>query len=310
MDYLITSTPTVGNGEYVISDGKKFKISFKVKNFTNNKLSIPLRFYVYPYKPEMMWAILAMSYNKTVTLEPNAEQEVVLKDESTTVNFDVNSTYFFQLSENGNNLPYSYFRIVDEKTVPYSISSVGIGTIILPFDAEVPDNMKVYSCNNESNGTLVLKEVDKIHQFEPYIVVGEAGQYTFSGPNVPSNATYNKGWLKGILGNYNLLSNDYLLQADGGKAAFHKVGDGAAKGKIASKNRCVLSIPTSQSDYCLSSLMLPDVNNTTSIDVENQDNNSDISCIYSIDGKPLNKLQKGLNIIRKANGTTIKVLVK
>lgn len=49
---------------------------------------------------------------------------------------------------------------------------------------------------------------------------------------------------------------------------------------------------------------------TTGINTVNASGNSDVEAIYDINGNKLNDMQKGINIIRKADGTTIKVLKK
>ena len=77
------------------------------------------------------------------------------------------------------------------------------GTLILPFDAEIPSGMEAYTCESvETNGlTMILKQAESIEANTPYIIkkTSEINDYTFSGMAVNSQDSYTPGLLTGTL---------------------------------------------------------------------------------------------------------------
>ena len=192
------------------------------------------------------------------------------------------------------------------KNISYSLTSVGVGTLILPFAANIPTGIQAYTCESVSGSTLVLTEVSTIEQFKPYIIMGTAGTYDFSGNDIAGNATYTYGLLKGTtLAPYKLQKDDYILQTQDSKTAFYKVGEGSANGQNANIYRCVLNLNSS-----LTCLGLPEGDGTTGISEISDEEEASIVGIYSLDGTPQSALKKGVNILKKSNGTSVTVIVK
>lgn len=186
------------------------------------------------------------------------------------------------------------------------------GTIILPVNYEIPQNVKFYTCSAaDANGVLTLNGVNSGSKNQPYIV-----EYT--GDDVPTPqtpkryqiigyksgaATTNQkvGLLTGVLdeGTVYVPSGSYILSKYNGRFAFYKVdGDNV---KVAQRYRCYLtySAPTAVSAFYLNG-----EGETTGINALLNGNNGETE-IYDLSGKRLNHLQKGINIV---NGQ--KVLVK
>lgn len=185
------------------------------------------------------------------------------------------------------------------------------GTIILPVNYEIPQNVKFYTCSAaDANGVLTLDGVNSGSKNQPYIV-----EYT--GEDVPTPQTPKKyqiigykngaattnqkvGLLTGVLveGGY-VPSGSYILSKYNGRFAFYMVdGENVKK---AQQYRCYLTNPTPSP---VSAFYLNGEGETTGINALLNGNNGETE-IYDLSGKRLNHLQKGINIV---NGQ--KVLVK
>lgn len=187
------------------------------------------------------------------------------------------------------------------------------GTIILPVNYKIPQNVKFYTCSTaDANGVLNLKKIDSGSKNQPYIVeyTGE-DMPTVDNPKKYQIIGYQKGalttnqtvgLLTGVLekGGH-VPSGSYILSKYNGRFAFYKV-DGENV-KQAQQYRCYLTIPADQ-PTAVSAFYLNGEGETTGINALLNGNNGETE-IYDLSGKRLNHLQKGINIV---NGQ--KVLVK
>lgn len=188
------------------------------------------------------------------------------------------------------------------------------GTIILPVNYEIPQNVKFYTCSTaDANGVLNLKKIDSGTKNQPYIVeyTGEdmptpqkPKRYQIIGYKGGAKTTNQTvGLLTGVLeeGTVYVPSGSYILSKYNGRFAFYKV-DGENV-KQAQQYRCYLTIPADQ-PTAVSAFYLNGEGETTGINALLNGNNGETE-IYDLSGKRLNHLQKGINIV---NGQ--KVLVK
>lgn len=118
-------------------------------------------------------------------------------------------------------------------------------TLILPFDAELQDGMKAYSCASVSDdGMLNLAEVtDGLKANTPYIIGAATGcNFSFSGISVAVDESVKSGLLTGVYEDTFAPEGSYVLQnqeADG--VAFYHVAAGT---QIAvGQNRAYLTLP-------------------------------------------------------------------
>ncbi len=299
-EYLITSTPTVGNGGYAIGEGTKLNVKFKVLNNTSSPLN---KNFLVP-----VWLVggdgySIMSVTKTVDIPAGDEVEVVVAFYNVAA-YHAGDRYFFDIRDGSTSIwPNVYFNAVNEKAIPYTLTDAGWGTLILPFEAEIPSGLTAYTCESLSGSTLNLTPATKIEQFTPYIIAGTPGSYNFAGPDVPGENTYVKGLLKGVNGTYALQAADYIMQKQGSNVAFYQVGSGAKSGTNAEQYRCVLN-----SGLSLSMISFPETEITGVNGIANESN--EIKSIYSISGVRQSGMQKGINIIRLSDGRVMKVLTK
>ena len=119
--------------------------------------------------------------------------------------------------------------IPTDRTLPVNISAQNkIGTLILPFDAALPDGLKAYTCDAADGDLLTLIPATSIEACKPYIVYAENG---YSG-NLSGTATlptdfadnvtdlFADGILTGVL-TATTVNSGYILQNQGSGPLFY-----------------------------------------------------------------------------------------
>lgn len=119
--------------------------------------------------------------------------------------------------------------VIEKTTVEINVPESGWTTMILPFDAEIPADMKVYSCAEvDEEDVLVLETVDAIKANVPYIIEGQTGVYPFSGVDASEEETYTAGILTGVYAETTVPAGAYVLQTTAeDNLAFCKVEEGS-----------------------------------------------------------------------------------
>lgn len=113
---------------------------------------------------------------------------------------------------------------LNQITIP--LTSAGIGSMILPFAADVPEGMTVYEVGSYEEGTLRLKSVENIVANTPYIIKGEEDSYKFVGVADAENFQYTVGNLCGTYEDITAPQDSYVLQKhEGEDAGFYRVSD-------------------------------------------------------------------------------------
>lgn len=200
--------------------------------------------------------------------------------------------------------------VVPTLEIPYTLSSAGWGTVCLPYESKVPAGMEAYICSGESNGTLILDAVSTMQEKTPYITSGTPGNYTFRGPQIDEynlQDTYNRGMLTGVMKTgVQIPENAYLLQKKNDVVGFYRyVGDAAN----ATQYRAFLN-GNKLSDRGRAACYMPGTNHSTAVEPVVATPATMPAGIYDMQGRRLEQLQKGINILRMEDGSVKKVLVK
>lgn len=175
--------------------------------------------------------------------------------------------------------------------------------MILPFAAQIPNGMTVYTCNNIKDNTLELVKVNEITANVPYIIKSEQNNYSFTGISTASQDIYTSNYLTGTYISTKAPAGSYVLQnqpeADG--VAFYRVEE--SKEPTINSYRAYLTVPAEAGINSLV-LQLPDDNVTGIETAMEADNEVDV---YSISGvlirskvkksEALNGLDKGIYIV-------------
>lgn len=106
----------------------------------------------------------------------------------------------------------------------FTMGSAGWGTLMLPFEAELPNDLTAYECTSVKNGATVLTVSNKIQANTPYIMEGEAGEYNFTGVPTMRKLSYEVGTLTGVYTDTEI-TEGYVLQRIDGKVAFYRVDE-------------------------------------------------------------------------------------
>ena len=136
---------------------------------------------------------------------------------------------------------------------------------------------------------------------KPYVIEG-AWNETLSGDAQGTALNYTEGLLTGVYAEGQVTMGNYVLQNLGGKVAFYVVEEGSEP--TIKANRSYLTVPgEARAAFYL------DDNTTTAIKAIDALTSGDAQ-IFNAAGAQVPSLQKGMNIIKKADGTSYKVMVK
>ena len=111
---------------------------------------------------------------------------------------------------------------VDGLAINYEMAEVGVGTLILPFDASLPQGLDAFVCSSLDGDFLILTEQESIKANTPLIVTGLPGTYTFVGASVASEKCYSDGVLTGVM-EQTQVNEGYVLQNLNGLTGFYRV---------------------------------------------------------------------------------------
>lgn len=183
-----------------------------------------------------------------------------------------------------------------------NVTDAGYATFFAPFAVKAPDGIKAYTCSSvNENSELVLEEIvltENIPANVPVILAGSEGSDQYFGVAEPSNGS-SCGLLTGVYEETAAPVGSYVLQQQGEKVAFFKVED---QGIMVPANRAYLSAP-------LNAKVLGFTTAATAINAVNALVSGKAE-VYGANGARQNGLQKGMNIVKMADGSVQKVLVK
>ena len=180
------------------------------------------------------------------------------------------------------------------------------GTIILPFDAEIPTGVTAYSVSETTGDVLNITQVQDggFVANTPYIVFAEGGAETsLEGLGAAySDATYTEGLLTGVYAETAAPVGSFVLQKNNDKVGFYRVADG--KQPTVGANRAYLTEAAgARAAYFFGEGVTNGINAIEALTEGNVG-------IFNAAGVQQPRLQKGLNIVKKADGTSFKVMVK
>jgi len=118
------------------------------------------------------------------------------------------------------NIPSITYTYRDKFEYKCTIGDAGVGTLILPFDADIPDGWEAYQClETVGHRSLALSKSKMISRNVPYIIVGTPGTQTFTGPKVidATSVTFTEGMLSGtfLADTYAYQPGDYTMEVQG-----------------------------------------------------------------------------------------------
>lgn len=161
-------------------------------------------------------------------------------------------------------------------SITYNLNAPGLGTLILPFDAALPEGMSAYRCMALKETSVVLESMDRIPAATPLLVLGTPDTYQFKGVGTAIRTSYTSGLLTGVLQAENITSG-YVLQTKNGVAGFYHVADAIT----VPANRCYLNVDASVKTLTLD---FPEGNGIFDVqDAMAKDQNGDV--MYDLQGR-------------------------
>lgn len=195
-----------------------------------------------------------------------------------------------------------------QASVAINTSAAKWGTTILPFAvASLPDGVKAYTCaalDADDNTKLTLVGVEALEANKPYIIEGEwnTGDAPLTGWGLGAATTYTDGWLTGVYESTLAPVGSYVMQKNDEGVGFYQVEDGAQP--TVGANHCYLTV----ADAARAAFFLLGEEATAIETIEVL--TSGEAEVYTVGGARVPGLQKGMNIVRKADGKSYKVMVK
>lgn len=109
-------------------------------------------------------------------------------------------------------------------TFEFTMSEARWGTLMLPFDANVPAGIVAYSCTGVDGNSVVLYECSTIYANTPYLLNGIPETYSFTGVPIAEKNEYSSGCMTGVHSATTIYSG-YVLQENDGIVAFYRVNE-------------------------------------------------------------------------------------
>ena len=192
----------------------------------------------------------------------------------------------------------------EEVTVEGTLAAGKYATRIFPFTPTTIQGVTFYNCIGVYGNALALEEVYFPEANTPYILGNETEadiDITQTGADNHQADTYVsvRGLLVGTFVNKEINSG-YVLQTQNGKQSFYKVG---------ADNPITVPPYRAYLDY-YAEIKALGFDDATAINALDALTSGSYEGIYSVDGVKLNHMEKGVNILKMADGTTRKVIVK
>lgn len=276
-DYTMSQIDADGNERY-ISTGTAYEGGSAVQIRTTTNADQALKVTVVPTATEGVWNL------------KNTEAAEFIGSQDAGV-YTVNSHIDFKLVE------------AQKPEITVNTTEAGWGTVVLPFKADIPSGVTIYSCAAAEGSTLTLVEVEAIEANKPYIIEG-VWTANLTGDAQGTKLVNTEGWLSGVYADQAAPAGSYVMQQLDGQVGFYKVGETAP---TVGANHAYLTVPAAAAEGARAFYL--DDQTTTAISAIEALTSGNAQ-IFNANGAQLPRLQKGVNIIRQADGKSFKVVVK
>lgn len=182
-----------------------------------------------------------------------------------------------------------------------SIGAAKWGTFVAPFEVTIPAGVTAYKVTGRNEGVLELEEVATTIPANTPVVVYSESTVNKEFEDVAVDGTPEAGKLVGVYAETPVAEGTYVLQNHDGVVGFYKVGPNS--NNTVKANRCYLVDSSASAPAFFFTEEDATAINGINADVLGAEG------IYNANGVRVNTLQKGLNIIKTANGTK-KVMIK
>ena len=182
-----------------------------------------------------------------------------------------------------------------------AVTAAEAATLVLPYDATIPENVKVYTLSYSGGGKATATEVkDVLPANTPVLVNAPEGNYQFvkTGNGSKADSPVKDG-LVGVWEETTAPAGTYVLQNKNGNVAFYKVEVGSII-KVKA-NQAYLQLAQSIADSKLQSISI-DFGGTNGIHVIDSEKSGREDAIYTLSGMRVDKNHLNKNQIYICNG--------
>lgn len=142
------------------------------------------------------------TYNGTYAIQMDGAR-FVKKDASGISADDLDHVEYSQVTVTGG---------TDFPGVSYTLSPLGIGTLIVPFSFVPQSGFEVYNCTGLNGSSIQLEKVEEAQANTPYIVRGTPGTYHLNGNYCGLNDSYSTAYLTGVYVDSKVPEGAYVMQ--------------------------------------------------------------------------------------------------
>lgn len=215
-------------------------------------------------------------------------------------------------NKNDANISFSKDDLVPQLTVDYALAThilkvteAGAATLVLPYEAEIPEGVKAYTLAYASGNKAVATELTGVIPANtPVLVNAEKGDYTFKATATLTTKAAKpvSGSLHGVWSEVVVPEGSYVLQNQSGTVAFYRVE--AADFKVKA-NQAYLSAPEAAGAKMLNIDFGGEATAINGVEAEASNANTQV---YTIDGKKANRnnLAKGQVYVTKGKTFILK----
>jgi hypothetical protein len=234
----------------------------------------------------------ATKYKHTSNLKANTKHTF---DITPATNAYYKITFNVSVDVSSNNQYYEFSGAKFYRTDNVKISSAGLATFCLPYNATIPKGLTAYTAtDNGESVKLTAIDSGEIAAGEGVVLKGEEGTYTFVATAEDVSFTANNQ-MEGVTEEteLNASNNAYLLTRDKNTQAiaFRKLATTYTLGA----NKAYLKLDNGSESRQLISVVWDD-NATGIYDLSEKKEEND-GAIYNLAGQKLTRTQKGINII-------------
>lgn len=184
---------------------------------------------------------------------------------------------------------------VDYLPTIVEISSAGLATFCLPYNATIPDGLTAYTATDSVESVkLTAKEGRKIAAGEGVVLKGNKGTYTFVAAEGSVSATAGNQMV-------GVTEDTELTEADNAYMLTRKIDDGSIAFRLLKTNYTLGANKAylKASNTANTREFIPAFwdDNATGIDKIAKDEETATGAIYNLAGQKLMRAQKGINII-------------
>ena len=210
------------------------------------------------------------------------------------------------------NISFSKDDLVPQLTVDYalathtlSVTDAGAATLVLPYEAEIPEGVKAYTLTYTSDDKVVATELTGVIPANtPVLVNAEKDDYTFKATATLTTKAAEpvSGSLHGVWSEEVVPVGSYVLQNQSGTVAFYRVE--AADFKVKA-NQAYLYAPEAAGAKMLNIDFSGEATAINGVEAEASNANTQV---YTIDGKKANRnnLAKGQVYVTKGKTFILK----